>query len=332
MRKRDTLLALPGLLTFILLVGLSCSWFSPPPSGTEGLHAQAPAATKNDAPQAKWSGPPPGANYAGSVSCLGCHEKSADRFHKTVMGRIMSVNPRSGEERRVCEACHGPGGPHVDAGGGAVETLVTFRKGAEPAEAQNARCLTCHEKGEHTFWNGSTHEVRGLACVTCHKVMDPVSDRYNLAKPTAIDVCAQCHLARRAQLQRSSHMPLREGKMSCTNCHNPHGTVTPALLREDSVNENCYKCHAEKRGPFLWEHAPVTESCTNCHEPHGSTNPRLLKVRVPRLCQQCHIESRHPTNPYNPLLGQKQVINRGCINCHQKIHGTNHPSGFAFEN
>jgi DmsE family decaheme c-type cytochrome len=104
------------------------------------------------------------------------------------------------------------------------------------------------------------------------------------------------------------------------------------MLREDSVNENCYTCHAEKRGPFLWEHAPVNESCTNCHEPHGSTNLRLLKVRQPRLCQQCHIESRHPTSPYNPRLGPKQVVNRSCVNCHQKIHGSNHPSGFAFEN
>jgi DmsE family decaheme c-type cytochrome len=225
----------------------------------------------------------------------------------------------------------------VDAAGGAVETLITYRKGAEPVEVQNATCLSCHEKGEHTSWKGSTHEVRGLACVTCHKVMAPVSDRYNLAKPTAIEVCSQCHQTRRAQLQRSSHMPLREGKMTCSDCHSPHGTPTPAMLRADSVNENCYTCHAEKRGPFLWEHAPVIESCTNCHEPHGSNNLKLLKVRQPRLCQQCHIESRHPTNPYNPTPAfpgplAAQLVNRSCVNCHQKIHGTNHPSGFAFEN
>jgi len=337
MRKRDTLLALPALLALILLVGLSCSRFSPPPSGTEGLHAQAPSATKTDAPQAKWVGPPAGATYAGSESCQGCHEKSADRFHKTVMGRIMLVNPRTPQEQLGCESCHGPGGPHVDAAGGAAETLITFRKGAEPVEVQNAKCVNCHQKGEHTFWKGSTHEVRGVACVTCHTVMDKVSDRYNLAKSDPIEVCSQCHQTRRAQLQRSSHMPLREGKMSCGDCHNPHGSVTQALLREDSVNENCYKCHAEKRGPYLWEHAPVIENCSNCHEPHGSTNPKLLKVMIPRLCQQCHIESRHPTNPYNPnpplpTALAKQIISRGCVNCHQKIHGSNHPSGFAFTN
>jgi len=339
MRKRDTVLVLPVLLAAVLLVGWSCSrlpWFpGSPSSGTKGLVAEAPSPTKTDAPQAKFVGFPPDAKYVGSESCATseCHGESAEKFHKTKMGRIMSVNARTERERQDCESCHGPGGPHVDSGGEAVETLITFRKGAEPTEAQNASCVNgCHEKGEHTYFTGSTHEVRGVACVSCHKVMDPVSDRYNLAKPTEIEVCSQCHLTRRAQLMRSSHMPLREEKMSCGDCHNPHGGVTPAMLREDSVNENCYTCHAEKRGPYLWEHAPVIESCTNCHEPHGSTNPRLLKVRIPRLCQECHIESRHPTNPYNPASGDKRITNRACVNCHQKIHGSNHPSGFAFEN
>ena len=341
MRRRDTVLVLPVLLAAVLLVGWSCSrlpWSSDSPSsGTKGLVAEAPSSTKTDASQPKFAGFPPGAKYVGAEACVECHQESTDSFHKTKMGHIMSVNPRTEKERQDCESCHGPGSPHAEEGN-ALETLITYRKGAEPVEVQNATCVNgCHEKGEHTYFTGSTHEVRGVACVSCHKVMDPVSDRYNLAKPTEIEVCSQCHLTRRAQLMRSSHMPLREGKMTCSDCHSPHGTPTPAMLRADSVNENCYTCHAEKRGPFLWEHAPVIESCTNCHEPHGSNNLKLLKVRQPRLCQQCHIESRHPTNPYNPTPAfpgplAAQLVNRSCVNCHQKIHGTNHPSGFAFEN
>jgi DmsE family decaheme c-type cytochrome len=119
--------------------------------------------------------------------------------------------------------------------------------------------------------------------------------------------------------------------MSCTSCHNPHGGVTPQLLKENSVNETCYTCHAEKRGPFLWEHAPVTESCTSCHQPHGSNHEAMLKVTKPRLCQQCHIETRHPTRPYgNDLASKKFVLGRACNSCHVNIHGSNHPSGFAF--
>ena len=83
-------------------------------------------------------------------------------------------------------------------------------------------------------------------------------------------------------------MPLPEGKMSCVDCHNPHGSATRSLLNADSVNDVCYTCHAEKRGPFLWEHAPVRESCVNCHQPHGSNHDKLLVGARPYLCQQCH--------------------------------------------
>jgi DmsE family decaheme c-type cytochrome len=87
-------------------------------------------------------------------------------------------------------------------------------------------------------------------------------------------------------------------------------------------------CHTERRGPFLWEHPPVMENCLNCHEAHGSNNPQLLKVRMPRVCDTCHVTSRHPTTP--TLLNSVRDFNRGCTNCHAAIHGSNHPSGDMF--
>src|SRR5438477_162050 len=134
--------------------------------------------------------------------------------------------------------------------------------------------------------------------------------------------------ARKPQLQRSSHMPYREGKVTCTSCHNPHGTANAKQLIQATVNENCLSCHTERRGPFLWEHPPVMENCANCHEPHGSSNPQLLKTRMPRVCDSCHDSSRHPTTP--TLLNSVRDFNRGCTNCHSSIHGSNHPSGNMF--
>ncbi len=120
--------------------------------------------------------------------------------------------------------------------------------------------------------------------------------------------------------------------MTCTDCHNPHGTVTPTLLKENSINETCYRCHAEKRGPFLFVHPPVNESCANCHDPHGSNHEKMLKLAKPRLCQQCHVESRHPTEPRGRSFDQARfVLGRSCTNCHANIHGSNHPSGAAFK-
>ena len=175
------------------------------------------------------------------------------------------------------------------------------------------------------------HQVHQVGQPASLRFAEPLSENQQFVKSTQPEVCFQCHLMRRAQLMRSSHMPFREGKVTCTSCHNPHGTPNPKQLIESTVNENCYKCHAERRGPFLWEHPPVMENCLNCHLPHGSSNPQLLALRTPRLCQRCHIETQHPTIPFSasgPLSGF--VFNRSCTNCHSQIHGSNHPSGVRF--
>jgi DmsE family decaheme c-type cytochrome len=127
---------------------------------------------------------------------------------------------------------------------------------------------------------------------------------------------------------RASHMPLREGKLECTSCHNPHGTPNDKLLLQASVNQNCYTCHAEKRGPFLWEHAPVRENCTNCHDAHGTMADKMLKVKTPLLCQQCHQTSSHP-GPAYPAQS-RYAFNQACLSCHMAIHGSTHASGNRF--
>ncbi len=282
-------------------------------------------------PAGEVTSPPPSPGYVGAETCQACHADQFERFSRTTMGKLLLKHPRNEKERLGCESCHGPAEAHVAGGGGkGVGGLISFSKtDSTPVEKRNAVCLGCHEKTARLFWKGSPHESRDVACTNCHKVMEEVSERSQLAKGTEIETCGQCHLQRRAQLMRSSHMPLREGKMTCASCHNPHGTATEKLLKANSANETCYTCHAEKRGPFLWEHAPVAESCANCHDPHGSNHEKMLKLSKPRLCQQCHVEQRHPTNPQSPSAS-RFVFGRQCTNCHFNIHGSNHPSGFAF--
>jgi DmsE family decaheme c-type cytochrome len=137
-------------------------------------------------------------------------------------------------------------------------------------------------------------------------------------------------------MNRRARHPVREGKVVCSDCHNPHGSPGPRQLVKNSVTETCYQCHAEKRGPYLWEHQPVREDCTNCHNPHGSNQFRMLKVRQPFLCQECHGEAYHPATFYSgddipPAASPaQQVVGRSCTNCHSVIHGSNHPSGSRF--
>lgn len=287
--------------------------------------------------------PPQKASYVGNEVCKACHAPQFEKFSKTLMGKIFLFNPRNNLEKQACESCHGPGSNHVASGGGkGVGRLITYRKDSgEPVEAQNESCLQCHRGGAQTYWEASPHAGRGVACVNCHTIMEKTTDRFQLAKVddktpffskrAQTEVCGQCHLQRKAALQRSSHMPLREGKLTCTDCHNPHGTPNPSQLKQASVNENCYSCHTERRGPFLWEHPPVLENCGNCHDPHGSNNDRLLKVSDPRVCTSCHIHTQHPGAPRSHITGQAFFFNRSCTNCHSQIHGSNHPAGKRFQ-
>ena len=103
-------------------------------------------------------------------------------------------------------------------------------------------------------------------------------------------------------------------------------------MKRDSVNETCYTCHMEKRGPFVHNHEPVSDDCTNCHNPHGTVAESMLKMRPPFLCQTCHT----PHAAIQPTLGVGSTgpgwngVNitqgRACLNCHTQIHGSNNPS------
>ncbi|HEX7019462.1 MAG TPA: DmsE family decaheme c-type cytochrome [Gemmatimonadaceae bacterium] len=283
------------------------------------------------------------AGYAGSEACMECHKKDVKQFSESPMGKVMLSHPRTEHEKAGCETCHGPGKEHAESGGEERGALVTFgRKSPTSVADRNAVCLSCHQKTARMWWTGSTHESRNVACTDCHSVMHGQTERSNLKKEGVIETCGQCHPQQRNASMRSTHMPMGEKKMECTSCHNPHGSANPKLLLASSVNESCYSCHAEKRGPFLWEHAPVVENCANCHDPHGSSHEKMLKVSRPRLCQQCHAGGTgHPAaarsaagirvNSTGGVVSDVYALfNRQCSNCHVNIHGSNHPGGSAF--
>lgn len=269
-----------------------------------------------------------GSGYVGDVSiCQTCHQKQYDQLSKTPMGVLLLKHPRNGVEKLGCEACHGPAAAHVASGGTKLTGLIRFTKGSStPVSVRNAVCLKCHQKGERFFWSGSVHQSHGLACTTCHTVHGPgATTRYQLARFTVSNTCATCHKTQVRSEHMFSHHPLAEGKMTCASCHNPHGTVTPHLIRGLSVKELCFKCHAQYRGPFIFEHPPVMENCFICHQPHGSPYPNLLKAPPVRLCRECHIAFHNlAINGNGVTIRLNQALGAGaCLNCHRMIHGSN---------
>ena len=303
-------------------------------TSTGGQAAAAPPSAPTQAPpaQAAPAQPAPAqAGYAGSDTCVICHDLEGT-LQGTKHGQ--ALDRRTPAAQHGCESCHGPGQAHVDDDN--KGNILRFTKATPPAEASGA-CLNCHNGGAHAAWDGSKHEARNLTCTTCHSVHNPVSAAKQLVKSTETQVCATCHRTQVAKTERAvAHMPVREGKMSCSSCHNPHGSISneKALRTGSSVAESCTSCHTEMRGPVLWEHTPVRENCATCHDPHGSSNDRMLVVRQPMLCQRCHVATSHPSSVYDKdeitTNKSNRMFGRSCVNCHSNVHGSNHPSGQFF--
>ena len=274
----------------------------------------------------------PGAKSVGSETCSTCHEAVAKNYQH-------AFHSTQGLE---CEDCHGAGSLHVD-GGGDVTKIIAFSK-RPPAEA-DAACLNCHSRGASIrHWISGSHAANHVRCIDCHQVHQAalraaketkvsfdqstkgaltaalLSPETNVAvRPMAEtnEACLKCHPTERAQLSMPYHHPLREGKMSCVDCHDPHGGADGRNLKTSNLNQLCLSCHAQYRGPFAYQHPPVTENCMLCHKAHGSPNTNLLSVSEPALCLQCH--AGHHNGAGLPLPDR-------CTNCHGSIHGTDVPT------
>lgn len=201
-------------------------------------------------------------------------------------------------------------------------------------------CVTCHEK-EGKEYKLSTHyrifvknDATGAeGCETCHGPGSIHADNSggtgNIINPKKDpEVCFTCHTDKKMQFRLPYHHPVLEGKMSCTDCHDPHGIdVRPwTATSENDVNETCYKCHSDKRGPFIWEHDALKEGCTTCHQVHGSVNDKMLIARDYNLCLRCHATVSNPTLGGHESAAVNARWKEGTCwsaGCHQAVHGSN---------
>lgn len=266
-------------------------------------------------------------NKLGAVTpeiCYQCHS-SFQQFE-------MVANPHQmlGSNGFTCDTCHNPHG--------------NIRE-----ETRSQLCLECHNGTPTMAWHSSTHSLNGVACTDCHNphphtfAQGTVGISHtNISRPNRLpmaveepNVCYKCHPKVYAQNAMPSHHPIKEGKMVCSDCHDGHGQ-SHGNLREATVNQVCYRCHAEKQGPFAYEHPPATENCAICHEPHGTVVNNLLRQPATFLCLRCH--SGHRVGPgfgahnfaglvdVGTDVGQQQAFFSDCTQCHAQVHGSDLPS------
>ena len=282
--------------------------------------------------------------------CSACHQNQYDAMKSS--RHWISGDSRTPVNLKECSTCHGDVDEHVQSMGSidskGLQTFTPKTTSMTPTE-QNAVCKTCHTGPDFLHWEAGGHAAADVGCVSCHSMH---KEDKALHKTTQADVCYSCHINMKAMANKPYRHPIREHKMTCTDCHGPHGGAGDADLKTFSINETCYNCHAEKRGPFLWEHIPVSENCNLCHSAHGSINAGMLTRRQPHMCQSCHEPTGHPnvtTGPHQRhsrlALSYRQpggvdqgppgssrgisrfVLGESCMNCHSMVHGSNHPAG-----
>jgi DmsE family decaheme c-type cytochrome len=311
------------VVAFILILTWRFPVGAQSPSSSSSASTASTAATQaHAAPQSQSSG---AANYVGSDTCKGCHEELFNKFSPTPHAHLLPEKTNSGGiEAHGCESCHGPGSAHVDGGGDKTKIINFYDR--TPKQISET-CQTCHRDGERSNFHRSSHLTNGVGCTSCHSV-HAAKVKQALLRDQPPSLCYTCHTEARAEFSRPYRHRVNEGLVQCMDCHNEHGGFLPKQLRTSaSQDQVCYKCHAEKRGPFVYIHVPVkAEGCVACHTPHGSTNPRLLKVYPTNiLCLQCHTLSlgNIPSQPpVGPAHNQSQKY-QACTMCHAFIHGSN---------
>ena len=264
--------------------------------------------------------------FAGEEMCGMCHDEVAAAMANQVHMRIKPFEV--GGHAVGCQGCHGDGTKHMEEEGDPSYIRTFEDKTQEDVDA----CLQCHQLKGQGEWHASVHAAEGLTCFDCHTIHTHTNPR---------ESCRKCHADVASQMQLPSHHPVREGKMSCVSCHDPHAATEAMMRTQGRVNDLCYTCHQDKEGPFIFEHEPVEENCLLCHDPHGTVANNLLTANEPMLCLQCHEFHFHaglasPDGPVdvggtereNPFGRDSMNVafTTRCTQCHPKVHGSDLPS------
>lgn len=289
-------------------------------------------------------------DYVGSEACKDCHEDQFKNFTPTAHAKLTGLSSWKGKVTG-CEQCHGPGKAHLEEGD--PKKIISFKN--KSSKEISETCLGCHAgEEEHNNFRRGEHWRNDVGCTDCHtshspepRPNNPGSNTFlseaarrnadllaaNMLRKSEPQLCISCHTETKAQFSRPFHHKVLEGQIKCSDCHNPHGGFELKQARlSTGADSACLKCHTDKQGPFVFEHAPLkVEGCSSCHTPHGAANAKLLtRSHVRQLCLECHSNAHEIGAPDTPNFHNQLTLRyQNCTTCHVKIHGS-HVDRFFF--
>jgi len=212
------------------------------------------------------------------------------------------------------------------------------------------QCALCHEKLVKRFKTsaharfaipGPNDCVPAQGCESCHgpgslHIEHGAPDKFggHIINPSKKpEACFRCHVDKQAEFNLPYHHPVREGKMSCTDCHDPHGDDMKkgkgVLIAR--TNDACAQCHREQTRPRVFQHEALKDGCTVCHNVHGSINQKMLVENDNNLCLKCHAEVVNTAHARIRTVAIAGGSHSGRVNagpcwsagCHTAMHGSN---------
>jgi predicted CXXCH cytochrome family protein len=132
--------------------------------------------------------------YVGTETCKGCHEEIGTGFAKNPHSRMQAKH--QGPQWQGCEACHGPGRSHTEAGDPA--NIIRFEQ-LSRAEISKT-CLRCHDlttnRGPGKLLH-SRHPSNDFGCLECHSQHSSAAP--HLLKAAQSELCTSCHSGRKSR-------------------------------------------------------------------------------------------------------------------------------------
>ena len=185
------------------------------------------------------------ATYVGSETCGMCHEDIGKALLKSPHEAVDTGEDKHGFKGKVCESCHGPGSNHVES-----LSAVDIRNPAKLSPAETDRtCLACHRNRPTISGRlEASHAHHAIACTACHSIHAHGPEGLVVRKPAEVNAqCEGCHIDVKASFAEPFKHRIPENAMTCVDCHNPHGTFKPGVMRMANANEpGCFTCHSDK--------------------------------------------------------------------------------------
>ncbi len=244
--------------------------------------------------------PPDNMKRPTGTTCDGCHSVGYDIYSKQVV-----------EWNVGCERCHGPGSEH--------NAHPTSGNILNPARMDYVRandsCIQCHSQGrplqtplEGKYYDWPVGYQVGLNLSDYWKLED-----HTLGETTFTHFAdGSAHKNRMQGNDFVQSIMYRRG-VTCSNCHDVHGTGNYAQLRKPG-DQLCLDCH----GPLSLNGPRTATIEAHTHHKKGSTGSSCIACHMPKIATEiADLKVRSHTFAFiTPAMTDKYKIPNACTTCH----------------